>query len=38
MKQFTMRDAAGNERQVCSTKEMAYLAARGYKVISVGWL
>lgn len=38
MKIYTLRNAAGDKREVASVKEMAYLAARGYTVVQVGWL
>lgn len=38
MKRFTLRDAAGNERQAHGTKEMAYLVVRGFRVVSWDWL
>jgi hypothetical protein len=38
MKQFTLRNAAGSERQVCSAKEMAFLAATGWRIIEVRWV
>jgi hypothetical protein len=38
MKQFTLKNKAGDVRTVVSTKEMAYLAARGYQVVTVDWV
>jgi len=35
---YTLRNAAGDERKVCSTKELVRLAATGWRVVESRWM